>query len=219
MLSLDEEVRLYTTNAEREKYSLLATLFGIIVALDFLERAYVRDSITAAEYSPACTRLLSQYMTMLKLVKDSIPSIEEFMKRFQLDTPAALHRIKVGVPATVEHSSEAGPETGKWIAETTQNFITFMDALKLRLRAKDQLHPILQELVTGYARFKGSKEWEGRSRMVGWLITLNGMKASEELTEEQSRQLLFDVDYAYAEFFRSLSGDKNDRDDAFRAPS
>ncbi|KAI5987852.1 vacuolar protein sorting-associated [Pisolithus albus] len=219
MLSLDEEVRLYTTNAEREKCSLQATLFGIIVALDFLERAYVRDSITAAEYSPACTRLLSQYMTMLKLVKDSIPSIEVFMTRFRLDTPAALHRIKVGVPATVEHLSEAGPETGKWIAETTQNFITFMDALKLRLRAKDQLHPILQELVTGYARFKGSKEWEGRSRMVGWLITLNGMKASEELTEEQSRQLLFDVDYAYAEFFRSLSGDKNDRDDAFRASS
>ncbi|KAI5983444.1 vacuolar protein sorting-associated [Pisolithus orientalis] len=137
MLSLDEEVRLYTTNAEREKYSLLATLFGIVVALDFLERAYVRDSITAAEYSPACTRLLSQYMTMVKLVKDSIPSIEEFMTRYRLDTPAALHRIKVGVPTTVEHSSEAGPETGKWIAETTQNFITFMDALKLRLRAKD----------------------------------------------------------------------------------
>jgi ESCRT-I complex subunit VPS28 len=84
-----------------------------------------------------------------------------------------------------------------------------MDALKLRLRAKDQLHPILQELVTGYARFKGSKDWEGRSRMVGWyvsccilqngetlhlicvcrLITLNAMKASEEITEEQSRQV------------------------------
>jgi hypothetical protein len=49
-----------------------------------------------------------------------------------------------------------------------QSFITFMDALKLRLRAKDQLYPILQELVTGYARFKGSKDWEGRSRMVSW---------------------------------------------------
>jgi VPS28 protein len=64
-----------------------------------------------------------------------------------------------------------------------------MDALRLRMRAKDQLHPILQELVTGFARFKGSKDWEGRSRMVGWLITLNGMKASEEITEEQSRQV------------------------------
>lgn len=37
-----------------------------------------------------------------------------------MDHPAALHRLKVGVPATVEHSSEAGPETGKWVAETTQ---------------------------------------------------------------------------------------------------
>ncbi|CAK5274278.1 unnamed protein product [Mycena citricolor] len=159
-------------------------------------------------YSPACTRLLSQYQIISKLVEDDVPSIEQFMSRYRMDNPAALHRIKVGVPATVEHSSEAGPETGKWVAETTQarfSFITFMDALKLRMRAKDQLHPILQDLVTGYARFKGSKDWEGRSRMVGWLITLNGMKASEELSEEQSRQLLFDVDHAYAEFFRSLS--------------
>lgn len=103
-----------------------------------------------------------------------------------MDHPAALHRLKVGVPATVEHSSEAGPETGKWVAETTQvcsdkepcacahandpqqNFITFMDALKLGFRAKDQLHPILQELVTGYARFKWSKDWEGRGKMVSW---------------------------------------------------
>ena len=48
--SMDEEVRLYTNNTDREKYNNnLATLFGIIVALDYLERAFVRDSITAAE--------------------------------------------------------------------------------------------------------------------------------------------------------------------------
>ena len=164
-VSLDEEVRLYTTNAEREKYESQATLFGVIVALDYLERAYVRDSIPASEcvhpgrglsmydtnsmasftskrYSPACTRLLSQYKTMLKLVSDAVPSVEDFMARYrvrilserrllsvahlklltvrQMDHPAALHRLKVGVPATVEHSSEAGVETGKWVAETTQ---------------------------------------------------------------------------------------------------
>jgi ESCRT-I complex subunit VPS28 len=48
-LSLDEEVRLYTNNAEREKYGLLATLFGIVVSLEYLERAYVRDSVPASE--------------------------------------------------------------------------------------------------------------------------------------------------------------------------
>lgn len=105
-----------------------------------------------------------------------------------MDYSAALQRVKVGVPATVEHPTDSGPETAKWVAETTQvsrldyrlsstlltatqSFITFMDALKLRLRAKDQLHPLLQELVTGYARFKGSKDWEGRSKMVGWCVS------------------------------------------------
>ncbi|QRW04063.1 vacuolar protein sorting-associated protein 28 [Ceratobasidium sp. AG-Ba] len=147
-VDLDSEARLYTTNAEREKYESQATLFGNIVALEYLERAYVRDAINAAEYTPACTRLLSQYKTMLKLVGDSVPSVEEFMKRYNMDHPAALHRIQVGVPATIEHSSEqtGSAETAKWVAETTQSFITFMDALNLRLRAKDQLHPRLQEL-------------------------------------------------------------------------
>ena len=39
-----------------------------------------------------------------------------------MDNPAALHRLQVGVPATVEHSSGdgAGPERAKWVAETTQ---------------------------------------------------------------------------------------------------
>jgi hypothetical protein len=37
------------------------------------------------------------------------------------------------------------------------------------------------------------------------LITLNSMKAADEITEEQSRQMLFDIENAYAEFFRSLS--------------
>jgi ESCRT-I complex subunit VPS28 len=75
---------------------------------------------------------------------------------------------------------------------------------------------MLQELVTGYARFKGSKDWEGRSRMISWwahlsflhyssktawirLITLNGMKASEELTDEQSRQV-YTIYFSYYYF-------------------
>jgi ESCRT-I complex subunit VPS28 len=39
-----------------------------------------------------------------------------------MDHPAALHRLNVGVPATVEHSSEAtegGSDMAKWVAETT----------------------------------------------------------------------------------------------------
>lgn len=144
-------------------------------------------------------KLLAQYKSLLKLVHedlDSDPSyrgLEGFMRRYRLDYPAALHRLSVGVPATVEHSAEAGQgqaeEHGKWVAETTQSFITFMDALKLNLRAKDQLHPFLTELMTNYSRFKNSTEWEGRGKILHWLIELNGMKASDTITEEQSRQV------------------------------
>ncbi|KAH7102438.1 vacuolar protein sorting-associated protein 28 [Auriculariales sp. MPI-PUGE-AT-0066] len=209
MLNVDEEVRLYSNNLERERLESQGTLFGIVVALEFLERAYVRDSITAVEYVPACTKLIGQYRTMLKLLGNSLPSLDAFMARYRMDHPAALHRLKVGVPATVEHSSDTAAESGKWVAETTQRFITFMDALKLGLRAKDELHPMLQELMTGFARFKGSKDSEARSRMIAWLITLNGMKAADEITDDQSRQLLFDVDHAYSEFFRSLESGGN----------
>ena len=48
---MDEEVRLYMTNAEREKFERgpLCTGSSIIVGLDYLERAYVRDVVAAAE--------------------------------------------------------------------------------------------------------------------------------------------------------------------------
>lgn len=79
-----------------------------------------------------------------------------------------------------------------------------MDALKLNLKAKDQLHPFLTDLMSGYSRFKGSQEWEGRAKILHWwvpssifdyegadyrLITLNALKASDEITDEQSRQV------------------------------
>lgn len=48
-MNLDEEVRLYTTPAERERAENLATLYSIIVSLEYLERAYVRDSVSGKE--------------------------------------------------------------------------------------------------------------------------------------------------------------------------
>lgn len=36
------------------------------------------------------------------------------------------------------------------------------------------------------------------------------MKASEELTDEQARQLIFDIEHAYQEFLSHLDGGKDD---------
>ena len=39
-----------------------------------------------------------------------------------MDHPAALHRLRVGVPATIEHASDSsgGTDSAKAVAETTQ---------------------------------------------------------------------------------------------------
>ena len=53
-ISLDEEVKLSTTLQQRELNESLAEIFSIIVTLDFLEKAYIKDSINQEEYySPA----------------------------------------------------------------------------------------------------------------------------------------------------------------------
>jgi hypothetical protein len=86
-----------------------------------------------------------------------------------MDNPAALHRIKVGVPATVEHSSEAGPETSKWVAETTQvNFIRFHI---------DQISSFMLELhnvhgwSTAWSSCQGSAS-PNASRTCHWICTI-----------------------------------------------
>lgn len=89
--------------------------------------------------------------------------------------PAAAHRLSIGVPATIEHASASGAgsngsaqERAKSVAETTQGFITFMDALKLKLRAKDELHPLLSDLMAAYSRTGGGAGEEVRGKLLGW---------------------------------------------------
>jgi ESCRT-I complex subunit VPS28 len=143
-----------------------------------------------------------------------------------MDHSAALHRIKVGVPATVEHSSEAGPETGKLIAETTQvgaapliSAVTDIEITSIELYyvyGCPTSPYACKGPVTSYAARIGDwirkiqgQQGLGRPQQDDFvvcssplaeiclislghprrLITLNGMKASEELTEEQARQV------------------------------
>ncbi|KAI9189922.1 Vacuolar protein-sorting-associated protein 28 [Blastocladiella emersonii ATCC 22665] len=198
-------VRLWASNAEREQVENLADLFAIIVTVDRLEKQYIRDNISPAEYTPACTKLIAQFKTALNLVHDQVPSVEAFIKEYGLNCPLAVNRLlKIGVPATVEHSNptrEAG-NSAKSVAETVQHFITLMDSVKLGMVAVDQLHPLLSDLMSSMNNIP--REFDGKAKIKSWLITLNQMKASDMLSEDQARQLHFDLESAHTEFYRSL---------------
>lgn len=101
-------------------------------------------------------------------------------------------------------NGSGGAPGGALILEATQDFITFLDALRLGLLAKDQLHPLLTDVIQSVNKVT-DRDFENRGKIVQWLITLNQMKATEELTDAQARELELDINSAYQGFKNTLS--------------
>jgi ESCRT-I complex subunit VPS28 len=127
-----------------------------------------------------------------------------------MEVPRATERIRIGMPSTItapSHNTTAlnnSGTNGPLIVEAAQDFITFLDALKLGLLAKDQLHPLLTDVIQSVNKVTDG-DFENRGKIVQWLITLNQMRATEELTEDQSRELELDMNAAYQGFKATLT--------------
>ncbi|XP_005106745.2 vacuolar protein sorting-associated protein 28 homolog [Aplysia californica] len=199
---LYEEVKLYRTAREREKYDNMADLYAVINTLQSLEKAYIRDAVLAKEYTATCSKLLVQYKAAFKQVQSDFPTVEDFMKKYRLDCPAALERIKEDRPITIKDDKG---NTSKCIADIVSLFITVMDKLRLEIRAMDEIHPDLRELAETMTRLSLlPPDFEGKQNVKKWLDTLGDMQASEELDDVQVRQMLFDLESAYNGFNRVL---------------
>ncbi|KAI0171274.1 ESCRT-1 complex, Vps28 subunit [Pestalotiopsis sp. NC0098] len=214
-IDLDEEVKLAETRAERDVQDSLAEIFSIIITLDELEKAFLKDAIPEADYTEICERSLKQYKSILadETVARRFVGLEEFKAEWDLEVPRATERLKVGMPSTaVNASAGAAPapaattsnKSGALILEATQEFITFLDALRLGLHAKDQLHPLLTDVIQSVNKVT-DRDFENRGKIIQWLITLNQMKATEELSEEQARELESDINSAYMGFKNVLT--------------
>ncbi|CCG83909.1 protein of unknown function [Taphrina deformans PYCC 5710] len=219
-INLDEEVKLYKSTRERDTYDTLSVIFSILVSLEFLEKAYVRDSVTLELYEERCARLISQYNSGIAALSGAIEfgSLSELGERYKLSYPLATARLSDGKPAgqpiqiVVPTPPSAPPvprgTSAARVAETVQNFITLMDALKLSFRAKDQLHPLLSDLMTSLTEqdeeTEDVQELQGKARIVKWLIRINQMKISEEINDEEARELFFEVEALYGEYLKTL---------------
>ncbi|KAL3425082.1 VPS28 protein [Phlyctema vagabunda] len=211
-INLDEEVKLADTRAERDLQDSLAEVFSIIITLDELERAYLKDAITESDYTEICDRLLKQYKAILAddgVAKEFV-DLETFKSEWDMEVPRATERIRIGLPSTVtapshiaSNNGNTGGASGTLILEATQDFITFLDALKLGLLAKDQLHPLLSDVIQAVNKVT-DRDFDGRGKIVQWLITLNQMKASEEVSEDKARELELDMNSAYQGFKATL---------------
>ncbi|CAI2734139.1 unnamed protein product [Schistosoma spindalis] len=202
-VELYEEVKLYRTAREREKYDNLAELYAVINTIQCLQKAYIKDYVESKEYTAACSKLLVQYKAAFKQVQgDEFATVEDFMRKYKMDCPAALERIKEGRPITIKDDKQ---NINKSIADTVSLFITIMDKLRLDIRAVDEIHPDLRELYeTLYRLSILPADFEGKDRVKAWLDKMDQMQASDELSEAEVRQMLFDLDSGYNAFNRTL---------------
>lgn len=217
-ISLDEEVKLPNSSSERDILDSLAEIYSILIALEGLEKAFNKDSVTDAEYTELCSRLIKQYKgnlsddRVLAQFKDS----DHFRAEWNVDCPRAAERVKVGLPATMINTAGGGGGSTQGVAApskgqsannqstqlailATENFITFLDALRLGIGSKDQLHPLLSEVIQS-ANKVTEMDFEGRANIIKWLIRLNSMKAHEELNDGERRECEFEIDSAYRGF-------------------
>lgn len=158
-------------------------------------------------------KLLAQYNTYLnnENVRAQFHDLKHFRERFNIVASNAITRLERGIPVTVEHAidNEQGQNqgenkfNGKNVAEATGNFITVMDALKLNYKAKDQLHPLLAELLLSVNRVT-NVNFEHRAKLVEWIVKINKMQVDQLLTDNEVRELLFDLDLAYKSFYALL---------------
>jgi len=209
-----EKVQLFQGPREREKYDNMADLYAIIKTVEHLEKAYVKDAIPAEKYEPACTKLIAQYRTACGLVE---MNVDDFVTMYKLDCPAAMLRLKAGIPATMEHTTAAASSTGNQqavVAQVVQIFITASDLIKLGNGdmgnvSVDQLLPYLRDLLDALNKMPTlSPDFVGKAKIKEWIKILTPQPASYQLTDEQVRQISFDLESSHDAFFKTLSGNQ-----------
>jgi ESCRT-I complex subunit VPS28 len=195
---------LYESGREREILDEQANLYAIIMATEHLERAYARDAVEPKEYTAQCKKLISQFKLAERVLR-GVMNTETFLQKYQMNCPRAEERLlKMGIPEPLKGGTEEASHAVT-VAETVQHFITTMDAVKLEQRAVDELQPLLSDLHEVLTRVPDlPPDFPPHRKIQQWLQKLNALRAVDEISEEDARQLYHDLDSAYTEFTRYL---------------
>eukprot|EP00457_Paulinella_chromatophora_P013974 gb/GEZN01014341.1/.p1 GENE.gb/GEZN01014341.1/~~gb/GEZN01014341.1/.p1 ORF type:complete len:248 (-),score=63.22 gb/GEZN01014341.1/:186-929(-) len=195
---------------EKVKYEHLGDLFAIVVTMEHLEKAYVIDAVPDKEYQSQCKKLIAQFKTQQEAVKAEFRGLEQFIQDYHLNCRAAVNRFKTGVPATMVHGSSGDGSLDEKkeklvVFHAVQHFITCMDSLKLNMKAVDEIHPTLSDLMESINKIQNlPPEHETKAKVRNWLLKLSQRQAQDELTDEEVRQMSFDLESAYNALHRFI---------------
>jgi len=93
----------------------------------------------------------------------------------------------------------------KYVFEAVQTYITTLNGLELDMRDVDQLHPNLSNLMASLNKVKKlSEDHLAKVKVKEWLVKLNEKPASYRLTDDELRQMTFELQTAYDNWYRTI---------------
>jgi ESCRT-I complex subunit VPS28 len=211
MQSEAEDEKLWQTGREQEVWENLADLYAIFKTTEALERANMRNSIPDGEYAPNCRRLIESFRNIKLLLEsgEAGHTVDSFREEYKIDTECPLGKKRlIDDPNPVSNVPDDAGDAIVVATAVVHHFITVMDNLRMDLVAVDQFQPLLEELYASLNKMSSRlpDRWVGLEKSREWLTKLKGMQASDELSEDEVRQCLFDMDTAYNDFHKQLEG-------------
>ena len=129
--------------------------------LNWIHKEVILRYISAPPFvrTYSSTEMFQESTFFYQVQSDEFPNVEAFMRKYRLDCPAALERIKEERPITIRDDKG---NTSKLIADTVALFITMMDKLRLDIRSMDELYTDLKvrtDIVEPFSLTRPFQHW------------------------------------------------------------
>eukprot|EP00056_Hartaetosiga_gracilis_P016304 m.4613 g.4613 ORF g.4613 m.4613 type:complete len:209 (+) comp3941_c0_seq1:1509-2135(+) len=179
-----------TLNAEEEEEcDNKENIFEILLTLNLIETALGRDSISQAAYVKECRKLLSR-MTMMQQ-GCGVDNLSAFAEEYKMNVPLALRRIELQEPASFDNKDDTNAL--QFVMATTETMLSIEDAIQLEDYSIETLRPEVQNLVNNLSSSVVALPQKHVDTLKIWGVKMSALSASDEIDEEEGRQLGLDV--------------------------
>lgn len=214
---IQEKVRLTSSSSERVPIERKADLYAILVGLEHVEGAFVRGSLTASQYTTSCNRFLSQYKTWMDIHNALITSLESFVLEAGLNVPAAMNRIKAGLPATSVHGGhDTSLDAGLATVDLAEKFITTFDIARVALSMEtpqlevENIFSYLSDLLDSLVKYPNlPPDSQIKTKVQHWVQFCSSKpNCYYQFSMEELKQLAFDLENSYSNFRKFVGNSK-----------
>lgn len=214
----DIEAVIRFTPTEQIQFEKEQNIYSIVKTMEFLVRktcsnfaqeyAYMNGKIQGPAYDSEFKILFQQYVLCSNSITNFV-GIDRFALENDLNhCQSAIMRIKAG------KSNYGGEDVnrglGQIIYEITSKMITANDVLEIGQKSVDEIAPHLREAHQALSRYPNLPSvYTGLTQLTKWTKFMESKAATYELSDDEIRELKYDLGHALQNFKTQVLGTKN----------